>query len=122
MRAGGRAVLVVVDDDLAIDDDGRKAGPMLAGERAQVALPGELAIDRVGVQRDVLAVPEDAIDVLAVGARRRRGQAALGVGPADLARHALCPEFLAGRGIKADQQPLVLRRRLHEETIPDDNG
>src|SRR5262249_43813279 len=117
-----RAVLVVVDDDQAVINDGRKTGAVLTGEFAQVALPGELAIEVVGIQPDAPAVPEDAVDALAVAARGAGGHAASGVRLADDSGHLLRPQLLALVGVDANDHALLGCRAEQEDLALDDDG
>src|SRR5262249_53448008 len=97
----GLAVLVVVDDHAVLVNHRRSAGAVLAFERAEIAVPQPGALEIVGRHADRLAVPEIAVDALAIGRRRRGAERVLGVRLGFAAGLALVPEDLAVLGAEA---------------------
>src|SRR5262249_2523495 len=103
----GLAVLVVVEVHEGVVDHRRGAGAVLALEAAPLALPPQSALEVVGGQGLVPAVPEGGVDALAVGRRCGRSEAVLDVGLDEAARGGLRPEDLAAAGIDAQQRALL---------------
>src|SRR5579883_3433007 len=98
-------------------------GTVLADEFAEVPGPFEIALEVVGVQSEVLAVPEERVDLLAVGHGSAGGEAAFGVRFPLAARGRLRPQHLPMGGVQAEEHSLlgIARRRLKEDAIaPDD--
>ena len=118
----GLAVLVVVDDYLAVVDVRREAWSVLALELTKVFLPHELAGEVVGEQPNTFAIPEDAVDLLAVRAGSPRRQAALGMRAAIATGSCFRPELFARDSINANEESLFLRGGLEEDLALDDDG
>src|SRR5262249_52796280 len=100
------AVLVVGDDDLVLENHRGGAGPVLAGKAAEVAVPDQLALEVVGVQGDVLAVPEQGVNAFAVGRRGGAGERVFLVHLGSRAGDRLRPDDLAVGGVEAQEQAL----------------
>ena len=117
-QEGGGAVLVVIDvNDVAVDDR-RGPGPVLRLERPDRLLPDGVAVEVVGRQRQVLAVPEQGVDPAAVGGGGGRGERVVLVQPLErAARLRPRPGGLAGGGVEAEQHPFgaFADRRLDEQ-------
>src|SRR5262245_47640572 len=95
------------------------ADTVLAGEAAEVLLPDGLAIlEIVGVQVDVVAIPEDGIDTRAVGGRRRGGQRVERVNVGLVADGRRFPQDFSRGGVETDEPtfPALAGGGLQEDT------